>query len=132
LLRILHYPPLTASVADGAVRAAEHEDINLITLLPAATAPGLEVKDVHGNWHAVPCDPGAVVVNAADMLQACTEHYYISTTHRVVNPEDENKHRSRYSMPLFLHAHPDVRLTGQLTAGQYLTQRLHEIGLYKN
>lgn len=129
LLRILHYPPLVGEVEENAVRAAAHEDINLITLLPAATAPGLEVLDVHGNWHTVSCDPGSVVVNVGDMLQRCTDHYYKSTTHRVVNPEDENKHRSRYSMPLFLHPRPEVKIAGQLTAQEYLHERLREIGI---
>lgn len=130
LLRILHYPPLEGEIEEGAVRGAAHEDINLITLLPAATAPGLEVKDVHGNWHSVPCDPGNVVVNVGDMLQACTNHYLKSTTHRVINPTDENQHRSRYSMPLFLHARPEVRVSESLTASEYLDQRLREIGIY--
>lgn len=130
LLRILHYPPLEGDIEEGAVRGAAHEDINLITLLPAATAPGLEVKDIHGNWHAVTCDPGNVVVNVGDMLQECTQHYFKSTTHRVINPTDENKHRSRYSMPLFLHARPEVRLSDKYTAQEYLHERLREIGIY--
>lgn len=130
LLRILHYPPLSTEIEPGAVRGAAHEDINLLTLLPAATAPGLEVKDVHGNWHAVSCDPGSIVVNVGDMLQMCTEYYYKSTTHRVVNPSDEQQFNSRYSMPLFLHAREDVRLSEKYTAKDYLTERLREIGVY--
>lgn len=130
MLRILHYPPMLGDIEEGAVRAAAHEDINLITLLPAATAPGLEVKDVKGNWHAVPCDPGNIVVNVADMLQKATDHYYKSTTHRVVNPEGEAKSVSRYSMPLFLHPRPEVHLTPTQTAGEYLHERLVEIGVY--
>lgn len=130
LLRILHYPPLSTDIEPGAVRGAAHEDINLLTLLPAATAPGLEVKDVHGNWHAVPCDPGSIVVNVGDMLQMCTEYYYKSTTHRVVNPSDENQFRSRYSMPLFLHARSEVKLSEKYTAQGYLHERLREIGVY--
>lgn len=130
LLRILHYPPLAGEIEPGAVRGAAHEDINLLTLLPAATAPGLEVKDVHGNWHAVSCDPGSIVVNVGDMLQMCTEYYFKSTTHRVVNPADENQYRSRYSMPLFLHARPEVFLSEKYTAKDYLHERLREIGVY--
>ena len=130
LLRILHYPPLSNEIEPGAVRGAAHEDINLLTLLPAATAPGLEVKDVHGNWHAVPCDPGSIVVNVGDMLQMCTEYYYKSTTHRVVNPSGDEQFNSRYSMPLFLHAREDVRLSEKYTAKDYLTERLREIGVY--
>lgn len=130
LLRILHYPPLEGDIEEGAVRGAAHEDIDILTLLPAATAPGLEVKDVHGNWHAVPCDPGNIVVNVGDMLQECTQHYLKSTTHRVINPADENKYCSRYSMPLFLHARPEVRISDKYTAKEYLHERLKEIGIY--
>ena len=129
LLRILHYPPLPENIEKNAVRAAPHEDINLITLLPAATAPGLEVKDTAGNWHAVTCDPGNIVVNVGDMLQMCTQFYYKSTTHRVTNPSlAENG--SRFSMPLFLHPRKEVALSKEFTAVEYLHQRLREIGIY--
>lgn len=130
MLRILHYPPLGHDVEEGAVRSAPHEDINLITLLPAATSPGLEVLDTQGNWHSVSCDQGNIVVNAADMLQMCTQHYYKSTTHRVVNPKDQSSNCSRYSMPLFLHARPEVPLSEQYTAVEYLHERLRQIGIY--
>jgi isopenicillin N synthase-like dioxygenase len=129
LLRVLHYPPLQNQVEKGAIRAAPHEDINLITLLPAATAPGLEVLDMQGRWHKVNCDPGNIVVNVGDMLQMCTEYYYKSTTHRVINPELNYNH-SRYSMPLFLHPRREVRLSESYTATEYLQQRLREIGAY--
>jgi isopenicillin N synthase-like dioxygenase len=131
LLRAIHYPPLNGSEEEGAVRAAAHEDINLITLLPAATAPGLQVKDVHGNWHDVPCDPGTIVVNAGDMLKAASLDYYPSTTHRVMNPTGPESRKPRYSMPLFLHPRKTVELAPGLTAGAYLDQRLREIGLKK-
>jgi len=130
LLRILHYPPLEKNSEKDAVRAAPHEDINLITLLTAATAPGLEVKDTRGNWHAVNCDVGNIVVNAADMLQMCTQHYYKSTTHRVVNPQGANENCSRFSMPLFLHPRDEVRLSEKYTRKEYLLERLREIGIY--
>jgi isopenicillin N synthase-like dioxygenase len=130
LLRVLHYPPIEGDVEPGAERASAHEDINLITLLPAATAPGLEVKDVHGNWHAVNCDPGNIVVNVGDMLQMCTQHYYKSTTHRVVNPSDVNDNHSRYSMPLFLHPCDEVQLSDEYTAFEYKMERLRAIGIY--
>ena len=129
LLRAIHYPPLTGSEEVGAVRAAAHEDINLITLLPAATAPGLQVRDLKGVWHEVPCDPGTVVVNSGDMLKAASRDYYPSTTHRVMNPVGEASRLPRYSMPLFLHPRHDVVLSPGLTAGEYLHQRLREIGL---
>jgi isopenicillin N synthase-like dioxygenase len=131
LLRPIHYPPLTGGEEVGAIRAAAHEDINLITLLPAATAPGLQVLDLQGNWHDVPCDPGSIAINAGDMLQMASEGYYKSTTHRVVNPSDGLQGKPRYSMPLFLHPRSDVRLSKHYTAGSYLAERLGEIGLLK-
>ena len=129
LLRPIHYPPLTGAEETGAIRAAAHEDINLITLLPAATAPGLQVLDVQGKWHNVPCDPGAIVVNSGDMLQMATQGYYRSTTHQVMNPAGPDSAQPRYSMPLFLHPRPDVRLSENYTAGTYLQERLQQIGL---
>jgi isopenicillin N synthase-like dioxygenase len=129
LLRILHYPPLQGGEEEGAVRAAEHEDINLITLLPAATHTGLEVKDSYGQWHEVTADHGTLVVNTGDMLQMCSNGYYKSTSHRVVNPIGEAAKLPRLSMPLFLHPHDDVRLSAEHTASSYLQQRLRELGL---
>jgi isopenicillin N synthase-like dioxygenase len=131
LLRILHYPALSGAEEEGAVRAAAHEDINLITLLPAATSPGLEVRDTAGNWHSVACDPGMIVVNAGDMLQESSRGYYPSTTHRVINPSGPAARVPRYSMPLFLHPRRDARLTEAWTAGAYLDERLRAIGLKK-
>ncbi len=129
LLRVLHYPPLQEEDEKDAIRAAAHEDINLITLLPAATTPGLEVLDANGNWHPVSCDPGNIVVNVGDMLQMCTQYYYKSTTHRVQNPSSENN-CSRFSMPLFLHPRKEVKLSADYTAVEYLKERLREIGIY--
>lgn len=126
LLRILHYPPLTMPT-DGAIRAASHEDINLITLLPAATATGLQVLDNFGKWYDVPSDSENIVVNVGDMLQLATGGYYRSTTHRVINGVEINS--SRYSMPMFLHARPDVTLVQGVTARSYLQERLRELGL---
>ena len=129
LLRIIHYPPLTGAEEPGAVRAAGHEDINLLTLLPAGTQPGLQVKDTVGNWLEVPCDPGMIIVNTGDMLEMCSGGYYPSTPHRVINPKDSSENASRYSMPLFLHPRDEVRLSETHTAGSYLLERLKEIGL---
>jgi isopenicillin N synthase-like dioxygenase len=131
LLRVIHYPPIKGNEEDGAIRAAAHEDINLITLLCSATSSGLEVKDLNGNWHTVPCDPGSIAINAGDMLQMASKGYYKSTTHRVVNPIGPDSKLPRYSMPLFLHPNPDVLLSDGITGGQYLKQRLQEIGLLK-
>ena len=129
LLRVLHYPPLTEDMEPCAVRAAAHEDINLITLLPSATEPGLQVKDNFGNWYDVPCDPGSIIVNAGDMLQLASGGYFRSTTHRVVNPVGAGSKKSRFSLPLFIHPRKDVYLGDGLTAEAYLSQRLLEIGL---
>jgi len=131
LLRVLHYPPLTSVEDEGAIRAAAHEDINLITLLPAATAPGLQVKDLQGNWIEVECNPGDMVINAGDMLQEASGGYYVSTTHRVMNPSGPAAKLSRYSMPVFMHPRFDVKLSDRYSAGSYLDQRLREIGLLK-
>ncbi|MBA3660327.1 MAG: isopenicillin N synthase family oxygenase [Gammaproteobacteria bacterium] len=129
VLRILHYPPLAESLDQDAVRAAPHEDINLITLIPAATSPGLEVKDKSGDWYEVNCDKGNIIVNVGDMLQECTDSYYQSTTHRVINPLD-HLNLPRYSAPLFLHPREEVQLSNQYTAKAYLIERLRQIGIY--
>ena len=129
LLRILHYPPLTGQEEEGAIRAHAHEDINMLTVLPAASAPGLQVRDLTGKWHDIHCKPGQVVINAGDMLQMLTRRYYISTTHRVVNPLGVEASQSRYSMPLFLHAHSHVKISEVHTQESYLKERLNEIGL---
>ena len=131
LLRVIHYPPLQGNEEKGAIRAAAHEDINLITLLCSATTPGLEVMDTAGNWHVVPCDPGSIAINAGDMLQMASQSFYKSTTHRVMNPAGPEAQKPRYSMPLFLHPRGDVKLSADTTAGAYLKQRLLEIGLLK-
>lgn len=127
LFRVIHYPPLSGNETEGAVRAAAHEDINFITLLPASTQPGLQVKDRHGNWRDVGTDENSIIVNIGDMLALMTKNFYPSTTHRVVNPTNENV--ARYSMPLFLHPHRDTQLSPDKTAGQFLFERLKELGL---
>ena len=128
LLRIIHYPPIADDVEPGEVRAAEHEDINLITLLVTGSEPGLQAKDTDGNWHDVPCQSGYITINSGDMLAKATHDHYPSTPHRVINPENQ-ENRSRYSMPLFVHPKPDVQLDEKQTAGEYLDERLREIGL---
>lgn len=127
LLRVLHYPPLRGDEEPGAVRAAAHGDINLLTILPAATAAGLQVVGKDGEWHDVPCDFGMLIVNIGDMLQEASAGYYPSTIHRVLNPTGEEAKKSRVSLPLFLHPRPDVVLSARHTAGSYLTERLQEL-----
>ncbi len=131
LFRILHYPPVMGDAPQNAIRAAAHEDINLITLLLAGSRPGLEAQDTEGNWHSVSCDPGMITINNGDMLSLATDGYYPSTTHRVVNPDDGEgiANESRYSMPMFLHPRPEAPLKEGFTADMFLQQRLREIGL---
>ena len=129
LLRVLHYPPLSGDEEVDAIRAAAHEDINLITILPAANEPGLQVQAKDGSWLDVPCDFGSLIVNIGDMLQEASGHYFPSTTHRVVNPDGADMTKSRISLPLFLHPRPDVVLSERHTAGSYLQERLRELGV---
>ena len=128
LLRILHYPPVQEAPEPGAVRAAAHGDINLITVLLAGSAPGLQAQDTAGNWHAVPCDPGMIAINCGDMLEMASGGYFPSTIHRVVNPEKTDT-GARFSMPMFLHPRPEVVLKPGTTAHDFLQERLREIGL---
>ncbi|WP_144394771.1 isopenicillin N synthase family dioxygenase [Pleionea sediminis] len=129
LLRVLHYPPLDGVEREGAVRAAAHEDINLITILPAANAPGLQVKKKDGSWMDVPCNFGNLIVNIGDMLQEASGGYFPSTSHRVINPSGEEAKRSRISLPLFLHPRSEVKLSERHTQASYLLERLRELGV---
>jgi isopenicillin N synthase-like dioxygenase len=131
LLRILHYPPLTGNEEKGAVRASPHADINLLTILLTASQSGLQLKDKDGKWLDVPADPGMLVINIGDMLEEATGGFYKSTLHRVINPTDDNRLQSRYSMPLFLHAKDDVVLSPRCTAGEFWNKRMKEIGTKK-
>jgi isopenicillin N synthase-like dioxygenase len=126
LFRTLYYPALKSlDTKDGAVRSAAHEDINYITLLVAASAPGLQVKDVAGNWHDVPHEKNSITLNIGDMLQLQSMGVFKSTTHRVVNPPDDTS--DRISMPLFIHPHPETLLAENYTAGQFLKERIDQI-----
>ena len=128
--RMIHYPGLKGDEEAHAIRAAAHEDINLITLLPAATEPGLQVKGADGQWQDVFPDSGTLIINVGDMLQEATGHFYKSTTHRVLNPKGADMTKPRLSMPLFLHPRVDVFLSDRYpTAAIYLKERLAEIGL---
>lgn len=129
LLRILHYPPLTGSEEPDAIRAAAHEDINLLTILPAANEPGLQVKVNETEWLDVPSDFGNLIINIGDMLQEASGGYFPSTTHRVINPDGADMTKSRISLPLFLHPRPDVVLSDRHTADSYLKERLRELGV---
>jgi isopenicillin N synthase-like dioxygenase len=144
ILRPIHYPPIT-SEPKSAVRAGQHEDINLITLLIGASADGLEVLNKQNEWVAVTALPDHIVVNVGDMLQRLTNNKLKSTTHRVVNPPREKWGTSRFSIPFFLHPRSEMRLDclpscveegkkpdfEPISAGKYLEERLIEIGLLK-
>ncbi|GAA6172512.1 2OG-Fe(II) oxygenase family protein [Colwellia sp. KU-HH00111] len=129
LLRILHYPPLTGNEEVGAIRAAAHEDINLLTILPAANEPGLQVQNQDGSWLDVPSDFGNLIINIGDMLQEASAGYFPSTTHRVINPSGQANNKSRISLPLFLHPRGEVQLSAQHTQASYLLERLRELGV---
>ena len=127
LLRVLHYPPLTGHEEPGAMRAAPHGDINLLTILPAATEPGLQVLGTDGGWHDVPCDFGLLIVNIGDMLEEASGRYFPSTVHRVLNPVGEAARKSRVSLPLFLHPRKEVVLSERYTVGSYFEERIREL-----
>jgi len=143
ILRPIHYPPIHDAVP-GAVRAARHEDINLITLLIGSREQGLEVLNKRGEWVPVTTLPGTIIVNVGDMLQRLTNHVYQSTTHQVVNPPGDAARRARYSIPFFLHPNPDFiietlprcitdenpnRYPEPIASDDYLRQRIEEINL---
>lgn len=128
LLRILRYTPIESN--EEYIRAAAHEDINLITILPAATAKGLQVQSQCGEWIDIPLEPNSLIINIGDMLQEASQGYYPSTTHRVVKPKDE-KELERIAMPFFLQPRADVVLSKRYTAGQYHAERMKELKLFK-
>jgi len=129
LLRVLHYPPLTGDEEADAIRASAHEDINLLTILPAANEPGLQVQCQDDSWLDVPSDFGNLIINIGDMLQEASGGYFPSTTHRVINPTGKASAKSRISLPLFLHPRSEVRLSEEHTQASYLLERLRELGV---
>ncbi len=147
ILRPIHYFPIEDpdAVPADAVRAAEHGDINLITLLMGASADGLQVKRRDGQWIAITALPDQIVVNVGDMLQRLTNGVLKSTIHRVVNPAREKMNTSRYSIPFFMHPRSEMSLAAlphlvtadnpkkeaDITAGEFLNERLIELGLKK-
>ncbi|MFN8320623.1 MAG: 2-oxoglutarate and iron-dependent oxygenase domain-containing protein [Saprospiraceae bacterium] len=144
ILRTIHYPPITEE-PKTAIRAEQHEDINLITLLVGASAGGLQLLNSQGEWLDIVPEADEIVINVGDMLQRLTNNYLKSTTHRVVNPPREQWHVPRLSIPFFLHPKSSMDLSclpstitadnplayEDITAGEYLNERLREIGLKK-
>lgn len=140
ILRLLHYPPVPEGMKAGPIRAAAHEDINLITILVAANGAGLQLLDRDGKWLPVDTDPDNLIVDAGDMLARVCNDVIPATTHRVVNPEG-GPNESRYSMPFFMHPHSQAVLScldscrgdgakySDISADDFLKQRLREIGL---
>jgi isopenicillin N synthase-like dioxygenase len=144
ILRPIHYPPIQGE-PKGAVRAAAHGDINLITLLMGASAAGLEVQTRDGEWVPVTALPDQLVINVGDMLERLTNNKLRSTIHRVVNPPRKDWDKPRYSIPFFTHPKSEMSLAclpecidennpkayEDITAGEFLNERLRELGLIK-
>lgn len=144
ILRTIFYPPITQE-PNSAIRAEQHEDINLITLLVGASAGGLQLLTKEEEWMDIVPEEDEIVINVGDMLQRLTNNYLKSTTHRVVNPPRSDWHLPRLSIPFFLHPKSTMDLTclpncvnaeqplayEPITAGAYLDERLREIGLKK-
>lgn len=144
ILRPIHYPPITQE-PDNAVRAAAHGDINLITLLMGAQGRGLQVQNHNGDWIDAIAEPDELMINVGDMLSRHTNNRLKSTIHRVVNPPRELWGTSRYSIPFFMHPISEMKLDvldscidknnpkqfEDITAGEFLDERLRELGLKK-
>ena len=147
ILRLLHYYPVQdkSQIPAGAVRAAAHGDINLITLLMGGSAEGLQAQSLDGEWISVSPGPDEIVINIGDMLARLTNDRLRSTQHQVITPNEESWTKPRYSTPFFLHPRSDMDLTcldtcisaenpkgyEDMTAGEFLTERLIELGLQK-
>jgi isopenicillin N synthase-like dioxygenase len=145
ILRPIHYPPITDEPKDGAVRAAAHGDINLITLLMGSQGKGLQVQNHNGDWIDAIAAPDEVVINVGDMLSRHTNNKLKSTIHRVVNPPRELWGTSRFSIPFFMHPVSDMplnclencideknpKLYEDITSGEFLHERLVDLGLIK-
>ena len=147
ILRLLHYYPVQdkSQIPEGAVRAAAHGDINLITLLMGGSAEGLQAQSLDGQWIPVSPADDEIVVNIGDMLARLTNNRFRSTQHQVITPNEESWTKPRYSTPFFLHPRSDMDLTclescvnnenpkqyADMTAGEFLTERLIELGLKK-
>ena len=144
ILRPIHYPPITKDPKD-AVRAAAHGDINLITLLMGAHGKGLQVQNADGDWIDAIANEDELMINIGDMLSRLTNNVFKSTVHRVINPDKSLLKKSRYSIPFFMHPVSEMKLNvldscicdefpkayEDITAGEFLEERLIELGLLK-
>ena len=144
ILRPIHYPPILEDPKE-AVRASAHGDINLITLLMGAHGKGLQVQHSNGEWIDAVASEDELMINIGDMLSRHTNNLLKSTVHRVVNPDRELLKKSRYSIPFFMHPISEMKLNvlescisdespksfDDITAGDFLNERLVELGLLK-
>ncbi len=144
ILRAIHYPPIQTE-PKGAVRAAAHGDINLITILMGASASGLEVQTRKGEWIGVTALPNQVVVNIGDMMSRLTNDKLHSSIHQVINPPKSEWHKPRFSIPFFMHPRSEMSLNclqncidkknpkkyTDISAGAFLEERIKELGLKK-
>ena len=144
ILRPIHYPPILDDPKE-AVRASAHGDINLITLLMGAHGKGLQVLHSNGEWIDATASKDELMINIGDMLSRHTNNVLKSTVHRVVNPDKELLKKSRYSIPFFMHPVSEMKLDvlescvseespksfDDITAGDFLNERLVELGLLK-
>lgn len=127
LLRVQHYLPLPAAPRPDLMRAIAHTDLNLLTVLPTPQEPGLQVRDVNGDWHEIPRRDGSIVINIGEMLQEASGGYFPATLHRVRPPAGGEALGSRLSLPLFLHPAADVVLNNGETAATFLARRVDEL-----
>jgi isopenicillin N synthase-like dioxygenase len=134
VLRILHYPPiekddglnLAERAKEGAMRAIEHEDLTLVSAVMPLVGSGLQLKDLAGNWHSIPPGTENLIINIGDMLEMCSRGFYKATTHRVVNPTDEEAHQSRYANAFFMNPLDEVQLDDEHTALSCLTGHINK------
>lgn len=128
VLRIQHYFPVTGQEPPDRLRAVAHTDINLLTVLPAPSEAGLQLRDAAtDSWHDIPCDPGSLVINGGEMLETVSGGYFPATEHRVINPPRGSEEGSRFSLPLFLQPLDSVAVAPGQTAAEFRQARVTEL-----
>jgi isopenicillin N synthase-like dioxygenase len=142
LTRAIRYPPMREAPGGGHVWAGEHGDINLITALPRATAPGLQVRTADG-WVDAVAPPGHVIINTGMMLEQLSNGIIPTGIHRVVADGEQGE---RLSVVQFCHPTPWTVLSplvccvtdenpqrfGAIEAGDRLDEVLYEINLVED
>lgn len=129
LMRIIHYPPMTGDEHPDEIRAGEHFDSDLITVLPAPSEPGLQVKLTSGEWLDVDYKSGDIVINTGAMMEECTGGYLKPTAHRVINPQGDAARKERMSTPIFIHPRDEVQLSKRFTAKEFADDYLRSNGV---